>query len=57
MKDGYKISKDVFSRVNLLLNNVEIAKGVDNAIRFAQMCQLLQQVEEFTDIVIEEKEE
>ena len=41
----YKITEETINNISFLLENIEIAKGTQNALRLAQLGQLLQQAQ------------
>ena len=49
MKQYYKVQPEHMNKINILMDNIEVAKGRNNIINFAQLSQLLQQVEVITE--------
>jgi len=52
----YKIRKETYNKVIMYLNTIKVAEGVDNITKYAQMCQLITQVEEIIENEKEVKE-
>lgn len=49
MKQYYRMNPEIYNKINILMNNIRIAEGLSNAVNFAQLGQLLQQVEVITE--------
>ena len=42
---SYKLSEEAINNITYLLDNIEIAKGTQNALKLTQLAQLMQQVQ------------